>query len=138
MHINRKITRKEKRFGKKRRGRRRRKRRRKNTSKLSYAGYVPYRKLVHCALEVPISQIINPRPPEVFSVTCPPKGGLLQPPPPGFSIRNVLYPYVCYQCIAMDLLYSYESPLSIDIKISIIRLRMTSLRRHHVSATSKF
>ena len=35
-------------------------------------------------------------------------------------------------------LYSYESPLSIDTKISTICLRMTSLWRHSVSVTSKF
>ena len=45
----------------------------------------------------------NPRPPEPFSVTRPPRG--LVATPSGFSMMNVPYPYVCYQCIAMSLLF---------------------------------
>ena len=45
---------------------------------------------------------LNPHPPEVFFCNT---GGLLQPLP-GFSIWNAWwYPYICYQCIGMDLLY---------------------------------
>ena len=32
------------------------------------------------------------------------EAGLLYPLP-GFSIRNAWYPYICYQCIGIDLLY---------------------------------
>ena len=48
---------------------------------------------------------ISPRPPEPFSVTRPQKGGCCNPP--GFSIINILYHYVCYHyhCIAMCLLF---------------------------------
>ena len=46
---------------------------------------------------------INPSPPEVFFVTRPLKGGLLQLLP-WISIQNAWrYPYICYQCIGMDL-----------------------------------
>ena len=47
---------------------------------------------------------VNPRPPEVFFITRPPKGGCCNPLP-WFSIWNAWYPYICYQCIGMDLLY---------------------------------
>ena len=42
--------------------------------------------------------LLNPRPPQAFSLTRPPKGGCCNPLT-RFSILNVLYPYVCYQCI---------------------------------------
>ena len=48
---------------------------------------------------------MNPRPPEVFFVTRPPKGGGALRSPPWFSIQNAWYSYICYQCIGMDLLY---------------------------------
>ena len=72
---------------------------------------------------------IKPRPPEVFFVTRPPKGGCCNPLP-GFSIRNAWYPYIYYQYIGMDLLYPF------DTKMSTIELHMTSLWRHKVSAPS--
>ena len=72
--------------------------------------------------------VLNP--PETFSVARPPNGGFCNPFY-GFSILNSLYPYVCYQCIAMGLLF----PL---IQKSIIRLRITSLWPHTASAPSKF
>ena len=75
-----------------------------------------------------VNCFINPCHPEVFSVTRPPKGGLLQPPQ-DFFYNNVLYP-----CLLP--MYSYESPISIETKIRTIRLRM--LWRHNVSASSKF
>ena len=60
----------------------------------------------------------NPRPPEAFFVT---RGVVATSS--GFSITNI---------------HSYESPLSMNTKISTICLRMTSLWRHNVSATSKW
>ena len=47
--------------------------------------------------------------------------------PLDFSIFNAQYPYVCYQCIAIGLLF-------ILIPKSTIHLVMTSLWRHNVSA----
>ena len=75
---------------------------------------------------------VNSCPPEVFYVTRPPKG--LWHPLPGFSKRNSLYP-----CKFLYLLpvYRYGHPLSIHNKLSTIKLHMTSLWRHIVSAPSK-
>ena len=76
----------------------------------------------------------NPRPPGPFSVTRPPKGGGgCCNPSPGFSIYNKRSLPLC-----LLPLYSYESLLSIDTKISTVRLRMTPLWCHKISATSKF
>ena len=47
----------------------------------------------------------NPRPRDVFFVTHLPKEGGCCNPLPGYDIRNAWYPYICYQCIGMDLLY---------------------------------
>ena len=47
----------------------------------------------------------NPRPPEPFSVTRPPKGGGVVATPSGFSIINDPYPYVCYHCMAKSLFF---------------------------------
>ena len=49
---------------------------------------------------------INPRLTKPFFVTRLTKGGCCNPLPK-FSILNALYPYVCYQCIAMGLLFPY-------------------------------
>ena len=58
----------------------------------------------------------NPCPPEAFAVTPPPKGGSCNPLP-GFSIFKYLYPYVCYQCMAMGLIFplipKYIPPVSV-------------------------
>ena len=52
------------------------------------------------------NNLFNPRPPEVFFVTRPPKGGCCNPLP-GFSKRNAWYPYKKYMLpvYSMDLLY---------------------------------
>ena len=51
---------------------------------------------------------INPHPPEVCFVTRPPKG-VVATPFPGFSIRNTLYPYICYQCIVWTSIHWYQN-----------------------------
>ena len=47
------------------------------------------------------------------------------------SLLNALYPFYLLP------MYSYGSPLSIDIKINTNHLRMTSLWRHNVNMTTK-
>ena len=71
----------------------------------------------------------NPRPPEVFFVTRPPREGLLQPPP--WILRNVWYPYILLP------MYRYGPLLSIDIKMSTIEIQMSLLWLHKVSAPSQ-
>ena len=45
-----------------------------------------------------------------FFVTRPPKGVVATPA--GFSMINVLYPYLCYQCIVMILFFSFRLPMT--------------------------
>ena len=71
----------------------------------------------------------HPRPPKIFSIKRPPKGGCCNP---SLDFLPALFPNVCYQCITMGLLF----PLS--GQKSTIRLLMTSLWRYNVSAPSKF
>ena len=74
----------------------------------------------------------NPRPPEVFFVTRPPKGGgLLQLPLWIFYTERRLIPLYLLP------LYRYGSPPSIYTKMSTIKLHMTSLWRYKVSALSQ-
>ena len=76
-----------------------------------------------------VEHLPSPRPPGVFFVTRPPKGGCCNPIP-RFSIQNAWYPYICYQCIGVDL-------LSIGTKMGTIEHHMTSLLLHKVSAPSE-
>ena len=62
----------------------------------------------------------NPRLPEVFYVTRPPKGVLLQPPPWIFYTERLIPLYLLPVC-------RYGPPISIDTKMSTIELHMTSL-----------
>ena len=63
----------------------------------------------------------NPRPPEVFFVRRPPKGGggrlLLQAPPWIFYTQSVIPLYLLP-------VYRYVPPLSIDTKMSTIKLQI--------------
>ena len=68
--------------------------------------------------------MLNPRSPEPFSVTRPPKGG-------GRFVATPLPICTFYNKRPIQLfllpLYSYESPLFTDTKISTTRLRMSLL-----------
>ena len=64
--------------------------------------------------------IFNPSPSEVSFVICPPKGGLLRPPPWIFYTECLIPLYLLP-------VYRYGPPLSIDTKMSTIELHMTSL-----------
>ena len=64
---------------------------------------------------------INPRPPEVFLVTRPPKGGgVVAIPSLDFYTERLIPLYLLP-------VYRYGPPLSIDTKMSTIELHVTSL-----------